>query len=506
MASPTGSDIGATAAGEDDQPLASVIHVGRHEDVATICGRLDTAPTYAVVISVPGGNRSLSREIGLRRVLRHAEESGRTIAFATTNNALSARARALRVPVARKPEYVRWDSGGRVIWRLGGRSFAVPSAGRLVQVLVIATFAALVALAALTIGPQATVVAYPPSEPLEQVVTVLASTNIEEPDYAALHLPAEEVSSSRLVTVVIPVTGTTLVGTVAAQLTVTATNTTADALTIPAGALLNTVGGVQFSVPAEVPIAAGETQTIPAVAVEPGEAGNVGPDSITGFADPAFALVRATNAGNGGGGLSEPRPAVSAADIVSLRTTASALDAVDAVRRTIVADRPHDAILLDTAVVDVDLGDPSPLPGTVADVVVMEVHIHVTALAIPAAILDELGRQVLAADDAPGELIPGSVTAIETGKYRTAESGDVTTELRLQGQFASGVTRKDVENAVSGHSTSTAKSILESRYGIQEAEVEVSPGWAPRLPRFGFRIDVDFQTPPEDDGSPPGDG
>ena len=34
-------------------------------------------------------------------------------------------------------------------------------------------------------------------------------------------------------------------------------------------------------------------------------------------------------------------------------------------------------------------------------------------------------------------------------------------------------------------------STLSERYGIQDADVRLS-GWAPRIPRFGFRIDVEL--------------
>jgi len=497
---------GARTASDEDQPLASVIQIGRHEDIASICGRIDAAPTYAVVISVPGGNRSLSREIGLRRVIRHAEESGRTIAFATTSSALSSRARSLRIPVARKPEHVRWDAGGRVILRVAGRSIAVPAVGRLMQMAIIAAVALLVATAAFTIGPKATIVASPPAIAADRVITVTASPSIGEPDYALLRLPAEEVSSSRLVTVVVPTTGQAMVGTQPAQVTVTATNSTAAPVTIPAGSLLDTVTGLKFALNAEATMAPGETQYLAASAVEPGEAGNIGPDSITGFVDPALALIRAVNAGNAGGGLSEPRRAVAAEDVENLRDTAANLNSVDAVRRTIVADRPHDAILMDTAAAEVELGEPSPLPGAVADSVAMEVLVRVSALAITGAVLGELGRVVLEPPADGDELIEGSVVAVETGDRRAAEAGEVTTELRIGGQFATGVTRRGVEDAVSGKSVSEAKSILETRYGIQEAAVEVSPGWAPRLPRFGFRIDVEFRTTTGDDDSAPGGG
>src|SRR5690606_21195862 len=101
--------------------------IERAEDVAGVCGRLDTAPTWAIVIHAPDGNRQLSTELGMRRLLRHAEESGRMVAVATRSSSLASRARGLGVPVARKPDHIRWDAPGRVVWRLGGMSIAAPN-------------------------------------------------------------------------------------------------------------------------------------------------------------------------------------------------------------------------------------------------------------------------------------------------------------------------------------------------------------------------------------------
>ncbi len=138
--------------------------------MATVCGRIDSAPTYAVVVHAPGGNRELSREIGIRRLKRHAEDSGRTIAIATSSWTLASRARAVRIPVARKPEHVRWDSGSRMVLRLGKASWLVPPIGRYVQGLaVVAAVLGVIALI-LTMGPKANIVAYPPTESVERTV------------------------------------------------------------------------------------------------------------------------------------------------------------------------------------------------------------------------------------------------------------------------------------------------------------------------------------------------
>ena len=59
-----------------EEGLASVVLVEPRDDVAAICGRVDTAPTFAVVVHAPKGNRQLSTELGIRRLARHAEDSG----------------------------------------------------------------------------------------------------------------------------------------------------------------------------------------------------------------------------------------------------------------------------------------------------------------------------------------------------------------------------------------------------------------------------------------------
>lgn len=493
------SGTAPVARAEKEKAFASVVRIERHEDIATVCGRLDTAPSYAVVIHAPGGNRALSREIGMRRLLRHADETGKVIAFATSNGALSSRARALSIPVARKPEHVRWDSGGRVVWRLPGRSIAVPALGRLVQVAFLFGIAVVFVGLLFTMLPFATVVVYPPTETIDRTVVVTASTSIEEPDLEALRVPATEVTSSRLVTIAVPTTGSAQVGTVPAQVTLTVTNTTAQSVTIPAGTqATNESESITFEIPEEVTLVAGETAAVAGVAVQPGEEGNIPPETITKFADSEFALIRVTNAGNAGGGASEPRPAVDAEDVQRLRDTAAALGTADSIRATIVSDRPGDAIFLDSAQATVDMGEPSSFIGELADIVTMEIAVTVTALAVVAEVLDEIAVAALQPGAGNGEFVPGSVRAVETGARKVEdESGTYTTEFLVRGEFARGVDSAGIEDAVKGASAEGARSALASDYGIEDAEVDLSPGWAPRLPRFGFRIDVELRARPD---------
>ena len=87
------------------------------------------------------------------------------------------------------------------------------------------------------------------------------------------------------------------------------------------------------------------------------------------------------------------------------------------------------------------------------------------------------------------------MTAVETGASQSGgDDGSFRTEVRLTAEFARGVSADDVVDAVKGRSADEARSILSGRYGIQDAKVSLSPGWAPWLPRFGFRIGVRLEA------------
>ena len=179
------------------------------------------------------------------------------------------------------------------------------------------------------------------------------------------------------------------------------------------------------------------------------------------------------------------------------RARRSAWKSPTPIKKTLATARPHDAIFLGTAAASAELGDPVPAVGQPADVVLLDTDVNITALAILESTLDQVARNVLSADQGAGAFIPGSVTAVETGARQVdTTKGIVSTELKVQGEFAKNVTTDAVRNAVEGKSVDEAKSTLAKQYGIQDAHVSVSPGWAPWLPRFGFRIQVDLRTTP----------
>jgi hypothetical protein len=152
-------------------------------------------------------------------------------------------------------------------------------------------------------------------------------------------------------------------------------------------------------------------------------------------------------------------------------------------------------VFLRTAETTVAYTLPEPPVGTPTEVVLLRVTVKVSALAVLAETLDQVARQVLQAEGGEGEFLPGTVTALETGaRQLDTATGLIRTEVRLQGEFARGVTAAAVKDAVKGKSPEDARSTLSDRYGIQEAEVKLTPGWAPWVPRFGFRIDAELRS------------
>jgi len=499
VASDTDEPVVETEDVQQDGEFASVVFVEKGEDVAAVCGRIDAAPTWAVVVHAPNGNRQISSELGMRRLIHHSSESGKVIAIATKSHALASRARSLRVPVARKPHQVRWDAGGRRVLRLGRASIAPPSMGRYVQILVIGGVAAAVLFLIFAVAPSATVTTYPPTETVSEVIAVTASESTKSVNLETFEVPASRVSAERTFTLALKTTGTAQVGTIPAKARVTVANPTTAGGVVAQGTVVFASDFRAFTFDETVTAPAGGSIEAGVTAVAPGVAGNVPARSISGWEAERLRFLTVTNLVPAAGGVSEPRRAVAPNDALALHDLAAALEASAAVAQTLAEARPHDAVFLGTALSDLEIGEPQPAVGTPAEVVLLDVKVTVSALAVVEETLNEVARHVLASSSGAGEFVAGSVRAIETGaRQLDTETGTIRTELRVQGELASGVTSEAVRKAVSGKSEDQARSTLQSRYGIQDTEVQLS-GWAPRLPRFGSRINVVLavrETPP----------
>ncbi len=478
----------------EEGSLASVIFVERDEEIATICGRVDSAPTFAVVVNVPRGNRHMEREIGIRRLRRHAEDAGKTLAIATRSASLTSRARQASIPVSRRPDRIRWDSGGRAALWLGGHSIVVPAIGRYLGLF--ALILAIVGLAGTVVfaGPTATIIVYPETETVRTTIVLTASEFIDTVDLVTMTVPATRVTAERVITLAVPTTGTIQVPIDRAGVDLVITNPGDVEVIVPAGTIVSTSGGVRFKTDVTVTAPAGGSVPVAATADVAGVEGNVLAETITAWGSLTFAALTVMNPGEALGGRSREEQAVGSADVLTLKSMVEELSISQQLKEQVIEARPHDAIFLRTVQVAAVDGPMSDAIGTPAKVLFMDVRITLSALAVVSETLDIVIAAALA-DKTEGEFVLGTVTAVETGaRQADFEDGSLTTELLLTAQVAVGLTPEQIEAVVKGRTTGGAASALAQQLGVGDAEVRLSPSWAPWLPRFTGRLDVEFRS------------
>ncbi len=488
---------------EPERDIASVVPIGRHEEVDGVCGRIDSAPTLAVVLHAPGGNHAMAEELGMRRVVRHVEASGRVFAIATRSGALARRARELRVPVASDPRKVHWRSGGKVVVRLGSAVLLLPPFGRYAPYAVLGLFVLAILAGLWTAGPSVTVTVYPRTETVSGLAVVRASPRVDAVDFESLTVPVTVVAINRDILLAVPATGSITVGVSSATVALVLTNTTDAPVPVPAGSVIFALpGSVAFMLDEAVTVPAGGDAVAAATARAAGAAGNVEAGTVTQWRSQKFTVLTATNPAPAAGGADETLRAIDPADILALEALAAEIAENNPPGALLVSARPRHAVIARSATATVTLGPPSATPGTPAGSVFMEARIVLEALAIPPGVLDALARTLLGAPEGFGVIVPGTVTAVETGALEQDHpDGSLTLELRVSAEFPEGPAAAVIADAVSGRSASAAESELRSRYGIDDVEIDLTPGWAPQLPRFGFRIDVEFASRAPDEAA-----
>ena len=480
--------------------LASVVPVDRRDDIAAVCGAIDSAPTFAVVLHAPRGNRQAAGQLGMRRIVRHAEDSGRVVAIATKSRSLASRARQEGVPVGRKPDRIRWDAGGkRVLW-LGPASIALPSLGRYAQLILLLLAVLALAGIALAAGSSAEVTLAPPLESESAPVLLTAATDQEPPDLSesaidTVVFPLEEVSTTRTVTLARATTGVGPVPAGRATVLVTMTNPGSTDVEVPKGAGLATADGIAFMLDLDTTVPAGGSASQQVSAVEPGPAGNVAAATITVWTTSGFEALQVTNPAAATGGTTENRAVVSVDDVTALQELALTLQTSEELRSTLAADRPTWAIYGRTITVVATPGPPSPGIGQPGTVVFVTVTLAISGFGIPPAAVESIAESAL--DDRDGRShVPGSVTAVETGREQADTEDGLQSEFIISAGYST-LTEDDIRNAVKGKTKGDAAAALEEKYGIQGAEIDLFPSFVRWLPRFNFRIDVTFQVPAE---------
>lgn len=191
----------------DGPPRYATILVERNDSLATVCGKLDTTRLSQVAVLVPRGNAELSRAIGMRLLMRHAELTGKDIVLVGGGLAIRQRARAEGQAHVRRERSVRFDAVMRPALQLGGLDLGLPSASVVGTSLILGVLAVLAFIAIFWYLPVATVTLYPPSTPVDAEQLVTLDTQQNHLNASGFVIPAvrQQMSVSR--TVFVPTTG-----------------------------------------------------------------------------------------------------------------------------------------------------------------------------------------------------------------------------------------------------------------------------------------------------------
>jgi hypothetical protein len=477
---------------------ASVVHVDRDDDIASILGKVDTAPTSAVVLSVRS-NRTLTSELGMRLLERHGQVTGRRIAIATPSWSIRNRARQAGLPVSVSTKHISWDRP-RAAVAFGEMALPIPGMTTIVQIFfIIGALLAMLALA-VTMAPAATVTVYPATEPITRTVRVTANTANTVVDPTALTVPAERTTTTTTYNFPYGTTGQAEVADQRAQASLSLTNTAGATVTVPNGTLFRTAdSGLAFELIQEVDIEPGETVRGTARAQEPGAAGNVPAGSITVVPAEFAASIIVTNEEDAIGGSQTSARAVTQADVDGARLALRAALDLPEVRQQIAVGAVGEGAFDDLIQVDILNVSFQPEVGEASPYVFLFSQLSISGVIVDEEALIELARAVLARGP-EGETLVVLEDTVEVRNLQLIsadiESGILTFDMTAAGRVAQGVDEASIEGAIMGKSEADAQTEVNRRVlGERSAEVSISPGFFPWVPRFGFRIDIEVAPP-----------
>ncbi|MBX3072011.1 MAG: hypothetical protein KF883_16010 [Thermomicrobiales bacterium] len=314
---------------------------------------------------------------------------------------------------------------------------------------------------------------------------------------AAGAVPAEQVSFELSVKLDAPATGIESIGTILATGTLELRNPGSQAITIPAGTIIDTWEGDQFVTSDEVTVppsengSAGEG-TVVVAAATPGAFANRDPGMLSGQMENGIYFSNRGTPIAGGG--DETTTVVTQDDLDALQARAEETLRSLAATSSLSDNR---RVVPSTLTIQQFTTSYSSEVGDEADAVSVDATIAFDALAFPTDALDAGAERALA-DQVPAgyQLVEGSVTyevPVESG-----ETGGVIAMLvQVTGSASVVVTdeeREQLADLIAGESKEAAESRLSRDPRFDSVSIDVSPGWMPQqLPSSTGKIDITIE-------------
>ncbi|MHB8574144.1 MAG: hypothetical protein ACYDCQ_02320 [Dehalococcoidia bacterium] len=188
---------------------AAVIH--RDDGLTAIFGKLDAADSPRVALVAPRGSRELSKALGMRRLRRHVDMTGKDVMIVTHSGGLRSRAREVGLAVTGNVRGVDFERYGRSGLRVGGVLVPLPGFGLFLRLTLFLAAIAGIAAVVLLYLPEATVQVFPQIQTLETTANATVSSEFSTLNAAAGQVPGHRRSLTLTRTVDFPVHGQTTV-------------------------------------------------------------------------------------------------------------------------------------------------------------------------------------------------------------------------------------------------------------------------------------------------------
>jgi hypothetical protein len=478
----------------------ATVAIDRYDDLASVFGKIDAAPSPRVALVAARGNQELQRALSMRRLQRHLDLTGKDLILVTRSRALRLRAGEEDLPAVGSLRRVDFRTYGRGGLRLGWLTLRLPSLGALMAVLLLV--GAVVAGAAVLFWylPEAEVTVYLPVTPYEDTfdLTLDGQTTLVNLENGVVPARRREVVVSR--SIYRPATAIIEVPNERAAVALRFTNRTNQPVVVPKGTVVAANNGMKFTVANDVNLPRqGATGDVVALAQQPGAAGNIPPNTAVQIEGDLGPRVGVTNPAPGERGTNRPQQVVGQGDVEGVRAFAEAV-LIDAAIQDLRQRLAETATIIEPGasieILDVQSTPPVNQPAKFADV-------RVTARASLLTIDDADLRQVYV-NHFRQRLPPDQMLLEDDFTTTVVRSGDLerTTDrlpvtVNAQMLAAPYLDRAALRDALTGETkTGAQRVILGFLPDAAPPQVKLSPGWVPRLPRKADRIDITFAPMP----------
>jgi hypothetical protein len=478
----------------------AAVAIRRDDDLAAIFGKIDAADSPRVALVAPRGNQLLSRQLGMRRLQRHLDLSGKDLILVTRSRVLRVRAREEGVPAVKHLRKVDFERRGRGGLQLGWVTLRLPTLGALLAVGVFVLSMVLGALVLFWYVPTATVTVFVPAQTIGDTIDLVVDPRASEVNVAKGIVPGRRREITIRRTIPGPATGIRSEGVEHAGLGLVFTNKTNRPVVVTKGTVVTAANGMPFTVANDINLTGrvGATGEAIALAQRPGTAGNIPPNTATRL-DPALAdAVSVNNPAPGEKGTDFTQTVVSENDVLFITNLAKAYLADAAKKEFLAQYADSETVFGDSARVDIIDSTPIPAINQVARYTEVSYTAKVSMLTAADEDLRKIYVDRFRAKAGSDKMLLDDYFKVAGERAGTLDTtfDRLTVSPRVTVPVAPLIDRAELREALAGRSRSAVERVVRERVDSDVPPVVEMPGWALWLPKKANRMTLVLKPAP----------